>query len=212
MAEDGACSATISNIFISSRERVFNETKQILLSSFSDSSLGTEADLYQLLLMDLGLDDMPGREEAYDSAFHQIAAANTRACTKYRGQIVTTMNITQVATELRNALDSGSDLNSVRDIFGRGLCLHSLVETRSVPSFITGLSSTDLEKIFGLVQRPYSLGFVVDDTGSMAAEIARVQRIILDFVNSDVGAPTHYILTSFNDPSKYMVIDDKYNV
>ena len=202
VAQEDACSATISNFYITSRERVFNQTTQILLSAFSDSPLGTEADVYHQLLMDLGLDDTPDREEAFGNAFSQIIAANTRACTEYQGQSVTSRNLTQMVADLRNALDSGSDLNSVRDIFGRALCLQSLLENGTVSSFVTGLSGEDQGKIFGLAQRPYSLGFVVDDTGSMGAEIARVQQIIRDFVNSAVGAPTHYILTSFNDPSK----------
>ena len=161
--------------------------------------------------MDLGLDDTPDRENAYGHAFSQIIAATTRACTEYQRQNVTTVNITQVITELRNALDSASDLRLVRDIFGRALCLQSLVDTTSMVSFISGLSHEDKGKIFGLAKRPYSLGFVVDDTGSMAEEIAKVQLIIHGFVNSSVGAPTHYILTSFNDPSKYIVLGSNKN-
>ena len=196
------CATTISNFYVNARERIFNQTTQFLLSAFSGNPLGTEVDLYRQLLMDLGLDDTPDREQTFGRAFSQIIAANTRACTEIQGQSVTSMNLTQVVAELRNALDSGSDLNSVRDIFGRALCLRSLVQMGSNSSFVTDLSNEDRGRIFGLEQRPYSLGFVVDDTGSMAEEIARVQQIILDFVNSDVGAPTHYILTSFNDPCK----------
>ena len=196
------CATTISNFYVTSRERIFNQTTQFLLSAFSGNPLGTEVDLYRQLLMDLGLEDTPDREQTFGRAFSQIIAANTRACTGIQGQIVTSMNLTQVVAELRNALDSGSDLNSVRDIFGRALCLRSLLQTDSNSSFVTELSGEERGRIFGLQQRPYSLGFVVDDTGSMAEEIAQVQQIILDFVNIDVGAPTHYILTSFNDPSK----------
>ena len=152
--------------------------------------------------MNLSLDDTPDRTQDFGRAFSQIIAANTRACTEYRGQSITSANITQVINELRNALDTGSGLNSVRDIFGRALCLDSLVETESALSFVTELTGEDRGKIFGLAQRLYSLGFVVDDTGSMAEEIASVQQIIQQFVNSDIGAPTHYILTSFNDPGK----------
>ena len=209
LGQEDVCSATISNFYITSRERVFNQTTQLLLSAFSDNPLGTEADVYQQLLMDLGLDDTSDREEAFGRAFSQIIAANTRACTEYQGENITTMNLTQVVSELRNALDLGSDLNSVREIFGRALCLQSLVESGSGLSFVTGLSGEDRGKIFGLAQRLYSLGFVVDDTGSMAEEIARVQEIIHGFVNSDVGAPTHYILTSFNDPSESTLLNGK---
>ena len=201
VAQVDVCSATISNFYVTSRERIFNQTTRLLLSAFSDNPLGSEADLYQQLLMDLGLPDTPDRAQTFGRAFSQIIAANTRACTELQGLTITSANTTQVIAELRNALDSGHDLNLVRDIFGRALCLESLVETENV-SFVTGLSGEDRGKIFGLAQRPYSLGFVVDDTGSMSDEIARVRQLITEFVNDDVGAPTHYILTSFNDPSK----------
>ena len=206
--QEHMCSATISNYYITPRERFFNQTTRLLLSAFFDNPLGTETDVYQQLLMDLGLDDTPDREETFDRAFSQIIAANTRACMEYQGENVTTMNLIRVVSELRNALDSGSDLNSVREIFGRALCLQSLVEAGSGLSFVTELSGEDRGKISGLAQIPYSLGFVIDDTGSMAEEIARVQEIIHSFVNSDVGAPTHYILTSFNDPSKWTLAND----
>ena len=198
----GPCATTISNFYLTSRDRIFNQTTQFLLSAFSGSPLGSEADLYRQLLMDLGLPDTPDRAQTFGRAFSQIIAANTRACTEVQGLTITSANTTQVNAELQNALDTGSNLISVRDIFGRALCLQSLVQTGPMVSFVTGLSGEDRGKIFGLAQRPYSLGFVVDDTESMATEIARVQQIILDFVNGAVEAPTHYILTSFNDPSK----------
>ena len=110
------CATTISNFYVNPRKRIFNQITQLLLSAFSGNSLGTEVDLYRQLLMDLGLEDMPDRERSFGRAFSQIIAANTRTCTEIRGQTVTTMNLTQVVAELRNALDSGSDLNSVREI------------------------------------------------------------------------------------------------
>lgn len=201
------CSATISNFYITSRARVFNKTTQTLLAAFTGSPLGNVTDIYRHLLMNLSLDDTPDKDQAFGKAFSQIIAAKTRACTEYQGQYVTSMNITQVTTELRSALDSGSNLNSVRVIFGKALCLLSLVEAGSVSRLITGLSGEDRGKIFGLVLRPYSLGFVVDDTGSMSEEIRRVQQIIREFVNGNVGAPTHYILTTFNDPSKSALVN-----
>ena len=201
VAQVDVCSATISNFYVTSRERIFNQTTRLLLSAFSDNPLGSEADLYQQLLMDLGLPDTPDRAQAFGRAFSQIIAANTQTCTELQGQSITSANITQVTAELRISLNLGSDLNEARGLFGRALCLESLVETENV-SFVTGLSGEDRGKIFGLAQRPYSLGFVVDDTGSMAEEIVRVRQIITQFVNDDVGAPTHYILTSFNDPSE----------
>ena len=202
VAQEDVCFTTVSNFYVTSRERILNQTTQFLLSAFTGSPIGTEDDLYRQLLMDLSLPDTPDRAQTFGRAFSQIIAASTQTCTELQGQSVTSANITQATAELRTAIDTNSDLNSVRTAFGTVLCLETLVGIEPASSFVTGLSDEDQTNIFGLAQRPYSLGFVVDDTGSMAEEIARVQEIILDFVNSDVGAPTHYILTSFNDPSK----------
>ena len=203
VAQEDVCFTTVSNFYVTSRERILNQTTQFLLSAFTGSPIGTEDDLYQQLLMNLSLPDTPDRAQTFGRAFSQIIAASTQTCTELQGQSITSANITQATAELRTALDTNSDnFNSVRTAFGTVLCLETQVGIEPASSFVAGLSDEDQTNIFGLAQRPYSLGFVVDDTGSMAAEIARVQEIILDFVNSDVGAPTHYILTSFNDPSK----------
>ena len=164
------------------------------------------ADLYQHLLTNLSLEDTPDNYREFGKALNQIISAKTRACIEYRGHSVTPSNIAQVTADLRNALDSGANLTSVREILGRALCLHSLLDIESVLNFTAGLSAEDRLTIFGLehASSPYSLGFVVDDTGSMSSEIARVQEIIRGFVAGDGGAPTHYILTTFNDPSKYI--------
>ncbi len=183
-----------------------SNTMPILLSAFSDRHLGSVADLYQHLLTNLSLEDTPGNYREFGKALNQIISAKTRACTEYLPQSVTPSNIAQVTAGLRNALDSDADLTSVREILGRAFCLHGLLDIKSDLNFAAGLSAEDRMKIFGLehASTPYSLGFVVDDTGSMSSEIARVQEIIRGFVAGNVGAPTHYILTTFNDPSKYI--------
>ena len=181
-----------------------SNTMPILFSAFTDRPLGSVADLYQHLLTNLSLEDTPDNYREFGKALNQIISAKTRACTEYRGHSVTPSNIAQVTADLRNALDSDANLTSVREILGRALCLHGLLDIKSVLNFVAGLSAEDRLKIFGLehASTPYSLGFVVDDTGSMSSEIARVQEIIRGFVAGNVGAPTHYILTTFYDPSK----------
>ena len=166
------------------------------------------ADLYQHLLTNLSLEDTPDNYREFGKALNQIISAKTRACTEYHGHSVTPSNIAQVTADLRNALDSDADLTSVREILGRALCLHGLLDIESVLNFVAGLSAEDRLTIFGLehASSPYSLGFVVDDTGSMSSEIAMVQQIIRGFVAGNVGAPTHYILTTFNDPSKFIYL------
>ena len=47
---------------------------------------------------------------------------------------------------------------------------------------------------------PPTLAFVVDDTGSMGAEISAVQKLIRSFIKTERSEPLAYILTTFNDP------------
>ena len=73
---------------------------------------------------------------------------------------------------------------------------------KHVDEFFASLTLTRIGICFGLAQQVYTVAFVVDDTGSMGEEIAHVQRLITDFVRSGAASPSHYILTSFNDPSE----------
>lgn len=196
------CSTSVSNFYVTSRDRVLNKTTQYLLCAFFDIPHGNVADLYRAVLTNLSLKDTPENFRAFSKAFHQIISAKTRTCTIDKGCPVTILNITQVCEELRKALDTCSDLTIVTDIFGRVLCLEGLLKIECASSCAAGLPTEYRRKIFGLApaQRPYSLGFVVDDTGSMSSEIVRVQQIIRGYVDENVGAPTHYILATFNDP------------
>ena len=73
---------------------------------------------------------------------------------------------------------------------------------KHVDEFFASLTLTRIGICFGLAKQVYTVAFVVDDTGSMGGEIAHVQRLITDFVESGAASPSHYILTSFNDPSE----------
>ena len=54
---------------------------------------------------------------------------------------------------------------------------------------------------FMAVRGDVSLMFVIDDTGSMTAEIEAVKSMAIDIVNYDRQAPIFsYILSPFNDP------------
>ena len=70
-------------------------------------------------------------------------------------------------------------------------------------AFFDSLDGDRVVIIFGIPlfsAAPPTLAFVVDDTGSMSAEISSVQRLIHSFIKTERSEPLAYILTIFNDP------------
>ena len=118
-------------------------------------------------------------------------------------------------------VDANTSISTVKGIFGKAAAgddydavtlrthLGYLIASKlgkdvpkNVTDFFSSLSLTQFGIFFGLARRVYTVAFVVDDTGSMGEEISHVQRLISDFVQSGAASPSHYILTSFNDPGK----------
>ena len=58
-----------------------------------------------------------------------------------------------------------------------------------------------ITNVADLASKP-TLGFAVDDTGSMLEEIKSVQKLIHSFIKTERSEPKAYILTTFNDPGK----------
>ena len=203
--ETTRCSTTLSNYYVETREEIFNQTVGLILSAFSSNDSATNASattvLYSQLLERLKLTDTANRETAFNQAYDKILASATRTCSRLQGQEVQQSSIDQVQNELTTLLQSEDDmLSAIQSTYGTLLCYQGLTRSDQLGSFVDNLSPEDQAKIFGLSERLYTLGFVVDDTGSMADEIAKVKQVIRFFVESDTAAPTHYILTSFNDP------------
>jgi hypothetical protein len=203
--ETTRCSTTLSNYYVETREEIFNQTVGLILSAFSSNDSATNASattvLYSQLLERLNLTDTANRETAFNQAYDKILASATRTCSRLQGQEVQQSSIDQVQNELTTLLQSEDDmLSAIQSTYGTLLCYQGLTRSDQLGSFVDNLSSEDQAKIFGLSEGLYTLGFVVDDTGSMADEIAKVKQVIRFFVESDTAAPTHYILTSFNDP------------
>ena len=120
--------------------------------------------------------------------------------------------------------DIVANVDRIRDIFGKMLCVSekSRRERRqtSCPSSLTRCScptvirctceffacldpGNTLGPVLGInlntgVGNP-CLGFVVDTTGSMSAEIAAAKEVVKDYVKSEEAGPQCYVLQPFND-------------
>ena len=105
-------------------------------------------------------------------------------------------------------------------MYGKLLCLRNLLSSTDdgkktkrqespldeLEAFFDSLDGDRVATIFGIAlfsPVPPTLAFVVDDTGSMSAEISSVQRLIRSFIKTERSEPLAYILTTFNDPSTF---------
>ena len=131
-------------------------------------------------------------------------------------------------------------LNKARDIFGKFLCFseketiaqrvrRDMAPSRPVsscaldacPATVTqpceffACLQTDVTKyIVGFgnsMQGLPCIGFVVDTTTSMAAEIASARRVILEFIKSQADSTNCYVLVEFNDYGQVSDTRSKYN-
>ena len=115
---------------------------------------------------------------------------------------------------LANAIKSKS-YKYAREVLGKVLHLLSSESSRrrkrsaenEGKTFLLGLRQTlgnETFDSFMAVKGDVSLIFVIDDTGSMSAEIQAVKTIATAVVNYPREAPVEYILSPFNDPMSGM--------
>ena len=82
-------------------------------------------------------------------------------------------------------------------------CSGGLENTTTASTFFCCLQASHVKELFGIISQVATLNsipclaFVVDTTGSMSAEIARVRSLVHGFVNP--ADPVCYILVDFND-------------
>ncbi len=161
-------------------------------------------------------------------AITEITQAHSEACSAPPDSRVQSTDIPRLVQEYVTLKNSSANLEDLRRVFGKMLCIHSEVSGRKrrdtlcpdpctcpvgglavgdfwcVCQFFRCLDpDDDWEPLFGFdYYLGQSLGFVVDTTGSMAQEISAAKKVITDMItreeNVDVLA---YVLTPYKDPS-----------
>ncbi|XP_065907491.1 hemicentin-2-like isoform X2 [Dysidea avara] len=147
----------------------------------------------------------------FQEAVNEIAAATFDACSapgrpRPRPEEIPTLTSSFIA------LTDAGNVTQAREIYGKLLCLRDILSAEVgrrrrddsfelLEEFFDSLDGTRLATIFAYIfLHPITLGFAVDDTGSMSAEISSVQRLIRSFITTERTEPIAYILTTFNDP------------
>ncbi|XP_065886855.1 uncharacterized protein [Dysidea avara] len=210
--------------YVEPRTEATNTTKESVREVFSrvlmDPTLSdddlSDKEVYEQITDSLKVSSSPAGFRQFQEAVSEIASATFRACAAPEESRVRPDDIPDLTKRFFTLSDAG-DINEARKVYGTLLCLRSLLSPADdgkkvkrqgdsfdeLEDFFDSLDSDRITTIFGIVlfsPVPPTLAFVVDDTGSMSAEISSVQRLIRSFIKTERSEPLAYILTTFNDP------------
>lgn len=197
-----AVQASVRNVF----SKVLND------STIANDSLSSE-EVYEHIATSVGLPATPSGFVHFQEAVSEIIVAKLDACSKIDESRITAEYISEL-TKRFIALTDANNISLAREVYGELLCIQDLLSPSDksrkrrqgdpsdlLDAFFDSLDGERLAAIFlvPLFEEP-TLAFVVDDTGSMGAEISSVQRLIRSFIKTERTNPIAYILTTFNDP------------
>ena len=195
-----------------------------LFGTTIDSS--NDMELYEAVSGQLGINTTADGFVQFQEAVNEITAASVSECSKPVSERITLQSVAELTMNFSQLLDEGS-LTEAREVYGKLLCLNSTLDQsnsrkkrqidnkEALDDFFDSLGrEMRFQEIFGFVInideamfsktfiRP-TLAFVVDNTGSMMAEIESVRRLVKSFVRTERSIPLFYIYTTFNDPGKH---------
>ena len=189
----------------------------------SNSSLST-MEVYEHIASQVGVTASSNGFVRFQEAISEITAARFDACSASGKQKVKVEDISKLTASFATLVDAGN-ISQAREVYGKLLCLYDQLSAASdegsarrqgdpsawLEAFFDSLDADRVATIFGIIdmitKEAPTLAFVVDDTGSMGAEIKSVQRLIHSFIKTERSEPLFYILTTFNDPSMCISIN-----
>ena len=200
MEANVAVQASVRRIF----SRVLND------STIANDSLSSE-EVYNLAAAKLGIPVSSNGFNRFQETTIEIIAVKIATCPDSKSSL---LGVDDVSILVTNLTVDDENIKVVTKNFGKLLCLQSTrniskikPQADLVEKFYDSINGDQLATIFGitnvadLASKP-TLGFVVDDTGSMHKEIESVQKLIRSFIKTERSEPQAYILTTFNDPGK----------
>lgn len=196
-------------------EEIVNQAAALVPAVDTTSmSVPTVEAAYNATLVIFAKEDNPENAAHFYEALGEITKTVYSSC--FGEMPITLANFPSVKNELEQAY-SDQEIHRLREAYGQLLCLKRLAETeetsrkrRSTPmeieTFYKNINVTVLASVFYPQTEPYSVAFVIDDTGSMGREIENVKCLVRAFLKSGGKDPKKYILGTFNDPGMCMMI------
>ena len=159
---------------------------------------------YHALLAATGKEDTPANNESFTEALDEIKQAVYTACFI---EGITEEDLQNVLQDLEVAYIK-TEIHDLRKAYGSILCLKSKA-SRERRQDIDEVYRNITANYFGNLFFPatYSVGFAIDDTGSMGAEIEAVKCLVRAFIKGLRTGPAQYILGTFNDPGMSLYND-----
>ena len=178
-----------------------------LLPVTGNLSVPTVEAAYEAALSVVEKENNPENAAQFYEALGEITEVVYRSC--FGDMPITLASFSSVKEQFMQAL-SGRQIPKLREAYGILLCHKHLSQTDSrrrkkstadeIWAFFDSIDVDDFGVIFFLGGDPYSVAFIIDDTGSTSAEIEAVKCLVRGFLKAERASPSKYILGTFNDP------------
>ena len=156
--------------------------------------------MYHSLLAATGKEDTPANNGSFSEALDEIKQAVYTACFI---DGITERDLPKVVQDLESAYRN-KKVHDLRKAYGSILCLKSKASRKQRQSIDDVYNNIDANYVGSLFfPAAYSVGFAIDDTGSMHDEIEAVKCLVRAFIKGFRNAPAQYILGTFNDPGMF---------
>ena len=152
---------------------------------------------YHALLAATGKEDTPANNESFSEALDEIKQAVYTACFI---DGITEQDLPKVVQDLESAYRN-KKVHDLRKAYGSILCLKSKESRKrrqSIDEVYNNISAAYVGSLFFV--GTFSVGFAIDDTGSMGDELEAVKCLVRAFIKGFRDDAAQYILATFNDP------------
>ena len=157
---------------------------------------------YHALLAATGKEDTPANNESFTEALDEIQQAVYAACFI---EGITERDLSKLVEDLESAY-TNKKVHDLRKAYGSILCLKSKASRerrQSLDEVYNNTSAAYVGSLFFI--GTYSVGFAIDDTGSMSDEIEAVKCLVRALIKGGGKEADQYILRTFNDPGVFRV-------
>ena len=171
----------------------------------SDRFGSAEERAYYALLAVTGREDTTANNESFTEALDEIKQAVYAACFI---EGITEQDLPQLVRDFESAYRNRK-VHDLRKAYGSILCLKSKASRKrrqTLTEVYNSIDANQTDRLFFPRNYVYSVGFAIDDTGSMSPEIEAVKCLVRAFIKTFRIGPHQYILGTFNDPGMFSVV------
>ena len=160
---------------------------------------------YQTLLAATGKEDITTNKESFTEALDEIEQAVYAACFI---DGITERDLPQVVRDLHTAYRDRK-VHELRKAYGSILCLKSKAsrvrrQALDIDEVYESIPATYVSSLFFV--GVFSVGFAIDDTGSMGDEIEAVKCLVRAIIKSTGTGAAEYVLGTFDDPGRFSLV------